>query len=55
MIAYFLNDNFHVQSILKFKAGIIKIQAISPDEPDILDYIDEDNAMDSLCIGRYYH
>lgn len=55
MIAYFLNDNFHVQSILKFKAGILKIQAISPSDPDILDYIDEDNASDSLCIGGSYH
>jgi len=31
MIAYFLDDDFNVQSILKFKTNILKIQAISAD------------------------
>ena len=43
MIAYFLDDNFNVQSILKFKTDILKIQAIAADQPDILNYINEDN------------
>ena len=37
-IAYFLNDDFNVQSILKLKTGIRKISATYPSQPDVLEY-----------------
>jgi hypothetical protein len=47
-IAFFLNDDFHIQSIVKFKNRIIKIQAIDSDYPDDLEYIQEDYSKQPL-------
>ena len=37
---FFLNDNFQIDAIFKFKQGIRKVNAFNPNKPDQLTYID---------------
>lgn len=37
---FFLNDNFQIDAIFKFKHGIRKVNAFNPLKPDQLTYID---------------
>lgn len=51
-VAYFLNEDFYVQSIMKFKTSIVNIRAINSNEPDILEYIDEENSKFPINLGQ---